>query len=189
MPGRVPTVTVPIYQVKVTLKGSKPPIWRGIQLHSDTRLGKLHRILQVVRGWTDSHLHQFIVGQTYYGVPDPHVDLDVRSERTVPLNRVLQAPKDKLIYEYDFGDSWEHELLLEQVLPADPAPRNPICVAGKRACPPEDCGGVWGYAEFLEVITLPDHEEHDSMLAWIGGSFDPEAFDVNEVNRMLGTIR
>ncbi len=116
MPRQVPSTSVPIYQVKVTLKGSKPPIWRRILVASDTRLGKLHRILQVVMGWTDSHLHQFIVGHTYYGVPHPDVDLDVRSERTVPLSRVLQAPKDKITYEYDFGDSWEHELLLEKVL-------------------------------------------------------------------------
>ena len=189
MPRRVPAMNVPIYQLKVTLKGSKPPIWRRIQVSSDTRLGKLHRILQVVMGWTDSHLHQFIVGQTYYGVPDPDFDTDVRSERTVPLNRVLQEPKDKIVYEYDFGDGWEHEVLLEKVLPPDPATRYPVCLTGKRACPPEDCGGIWGYAEFLEAIMSPDHEEHESMLEWIGGSFDPEEFDVDDVNNSLAIIR
>ena len=189
MPRRVSPVTVPIYQLKVTLKGSKPPIWRRIQVPSDTRLGKLHQILQVVMGWTDSHLHQFSVGQTTYGVPDLDVDLDVRSERTVPLSRVLEAPKDKIIYEYDFGDSWEHEVLLENVLSPDPATRYPICLAGKRACPPEDCGGVWGYAEFLEAIASPDHPEHESMLDWVGGRFDPEDFDLQEVNSSLATVR
>ena len=189
MPRQVPSTTVPIYQIKVTLKGSKPPIWRRILVASDTRLGKLHRILQDVMGWTDSHLHQFIVGQTYYGVPDPDFDLDVRSERTVPLNRVLQEPKDKIIYEYDFGDSWEHELLLEKVLPPDPEARYPLCLTGKRACPPEDCGGVWGYAEFLEAITSSEHEEHETMLEWIGGRFDAEEFDVDEVNSSLATTR
>ncbi len=189
MPRRVSAVSVPIYQLKVTLKGSKPPIWRRIQVPSDTRLGKLHRILQVVMGWTDSHLHQFIVGQTYYGVPDPDFGTDVRSERTVPLNRVLQEPKDKIVYEYDFGDSWEHEVLLEKVLPPDPETRYPMCLTGKRACPPEDCGGIWGYAEFLEAIRSPEHEEHESMLEWIGGSFDPEEFDVDDVNAGLAAIR
>ena len=189
MPRRAKPVTVPIYQLKVTLRGSKPPIWRRILVPSDIRLGKLHRVLQEVMGWTDSHLHQFIVGDDFYGVPHPDYDLDIQSERTVPLSRVLLVPKDKIIYEYDFGDSWEHELLLEKVLPPDPETRYPICVTGKRACPPEDCGGVWGYAEFLQAIKSPDHEEHESMLEWIGDDFDPEAFDLAEVNRSLAAIR
>jgi hypothetical protein len=189
MPRQVPSASVPIYQVKVTLRGSKPPIWRRILVASDTRLGKLHRILQVVMGWTDSHLHQFMVGHTAYGVPDPDFDLDVRSERTVPLSRVLQAPKDKIIYEYDFGDSWEHELLLEKVLAPDPAIRYPICVTGKRACPPEDCGGIWGYAELLEALASPNHPEHASMRDWVGDDFEPEAFDLEAVNSMLRQIR
>ena len=189
MPRQVSSTHMPIYQVKVTLKGSKPPIWRRILVASDTRLGKLHRILQDVMGWTDSHLHQFIVGQTYYGVPDPDFDMDVRSERTVPLNRVLQEPKDKIIYEYDFGDSWEHELLLEKVLAADPTIRYPVCVTGKRACPPEDCGGIWGYVELLEALASPDHPEHASMIEWAGDDFDPEAFDLEDVNSMLRRTR
>ena|SRR5215207_8324310 len=97
MPRRVPPPNVAIYQVKVTLKGSKPPIWRRLLVPSDTRLGKFHEILQIAMGWTDSHLHQFIVGQTFYGTPDPDFGLEVRSERTVPLSTVLRAPKDKLI--------------------------------------------------------------------------------------------
>ncbi len=113
----------------------------------------------------------------------------VRSERTVPLSCVLQEPKDKIIYEYDFGDSWEHELLLEKVLAPDPAIRYPICVTGKRACPPEDCGGIWGYAELLEALASPNHPEHASMLEWAGDDFDPEAFDLEAVNSMLRQIR
>lgn len=189
MPRRVSSENVPIYQLKVTLKGTKPPIWRRIQVPADTRLGKLHRILQTVMGWTDSHLHQFIVGETFYGVPDRDFDLDVRSERTVRLDQVLPAPKAKIVYEYDFGDSWEHELLLEKIVPPDPATRYPICLAGKRACPPEDVGGVWGYAEFLETITSPDHPEHEEMLDWVGGEFDPEEFDLQAVNSQLARIR
>ncbi len=120
---------------------------------------------------------------------DPDFDLDVRSERTVPLSRVLQEPRDKIIYEYDFGDSWEHELLLEKVLAPDPAVRYPICVTGKRACPPEDCGGIWGYAELLEALSSPNHPEHVSMREWAGDDFDPEAFDLEAVNDMLRQIR
>ncbi len=180
---------VPIYQVKITLRGIKPSIWRRIQLRSDTRLGKLHQIIQVVMGWTDSHLHQFIAGHIYYGIPDPEYGMEVRSERVVPLSQVLSVPKAKFLYEYDFGDSWEHELLLEQIIAPDPATRYPMCLAGKRACPPEDCGGVWGYAELLEAIHDPDHPEHETMLEWIGGSFDPEAFDLQAVNRLLTRIR
>ncbi len=189
MPRRVPPVNVPIYQLKVTLRGSKPPIWRRIQVPSDIRLGKLHQVLQIAMGWTDSHLHQFITAEGYYGTPDPDFGMDVRSERTVPLNRVLQAPKDKIIYEYDFGDSWEHEVLLEKVLEPDPAVRYPICLTGKRACPPEDCGGIWGYAELLETLASPDHPEHESILEWVGEDFDPEAFDPAEVNSRLARIR
>ena len=189
MPRQIPAPSVPIYQIKVTLKGSKPPIWRRILVASDTRLGKLHRILQVVMGWTDSHLHQFMVGPTAYGVPDPDFDLDVRSERTVPLSRVLQAPKDKIIYEYDFGDSWEHELLLEKLLAPDPTIRYPLCVTGKRACPPEDCGGIWGYAEVVEALASPEHPEHRRMRELMGDDFDPEAFDLEAVNSRLRRIR
>jgi len=189
MPRRVPPVNGPIYQVKVTLKGSKPPIWRRILVPSAIRLGKFHDVLQIVMGWTDSHLHQFTVGDVYYGTPDPEFGLEVRSERTVPLNRLLQAPKDKLIYEYDFGDSWDHEVLLEKVLAPDPALHYPICLTGKRACPPEDCGGIWGYADFLDAIASPDHPEHATMLEWSGGEFDAEAFDITAVNQMLAAVR
>jgi len=189
MPRRVSSANVPIYQLKVTLTGIKPPIWRRIQMPSDMRLDKLHQILQVVMGWTDSHLHQFSVGHTSYGILDPDLDMDIRSERTVQLSHILPSPKAKCIYEYDFGDSWEHELVLEQIVTPDPATRYPICLAGKRACPPEDCGGVWGYAEFLEAIHDPDHPEHETMLDWIGGNFDPEAFDLDTVNRLLTRIR
>ena len=189
MPRRVPPPTVPIYQVKVTLKGSKPPIWRRLLVPSNTRLGKFHEMLQIVMGWTDSHLHQFIVGQTFYGTPEPDFGLEVRSERTVLLSTVLRMPKDKIIYEYDFGDSWEHEVLLEKIVPPDPETRYPVCLTGKRACPPEDCGGIWGYAEFLDAVASPTHPEHESMLEWIGGEFNPEEFDLSDVNRVLTTLR
>lgn len=119
----------------------------------------------------------------------PEYDFDVRSERTVKLSQLVPGEKFKFLYTYDMGDSWEHEILVEKVLPAEPQTRYPICLTGKRACPPEDCGGVWGYTEFLEAIQEPDHPEHESMLEWVGGAFDPDAFTLDEVNQQLKQIR
>lgn len=187
-PRKQPTETL-IYQLKITLKDSKPPIWRRVQVPSDVSLAKLHRIIQEVMGWSDYHLHQFRLGETYYGVPDPDDFHEVEDEKTVKLSRLVSRPKAKLLYEYDFGDSWEHEILLEKILLPEPGVQYPVCITGKRACPPEDCGGVWGYGDFLEAIQNPDHPEHDEMLEWVGGSFDPEAFDLDEVNRTLRRVK
>ena len=178
-----------VYQLKVTLKDSKPPIWRRIQVTGDTSLFKLHRILQVVMGWTDSHLHQFIVRDSYYGTPHPDFGFEVRNEKRVALAEIASSPKTKFMYEYDFGDSWEHEVLIEKILSPEAGVRYPNCLTGKRACPPEDCGGVWGYASLLEAIQDSHHPDHEEMLEWVGGSFDPEAFDLDTVNRELKRLR
>jgi hypothetical protein len=177
-----------IYQLKITLKDSKPPIWRRVEVPDDITLAKLHAIIQAAMGWTDSHLHMFTAGRTSYGVPDPNYDEDVRDERRVKLNQLLTEPKQKLSYEYDFGDSWTHVVLLEQVREPAPGLRYPRCTAGKRACPPEDCGGVWGYADFLAAVADPEHPEHDDMIEWAGGEFDPELFDPDEVNAELRQV-
>jgi len=141
-------------------------------------------------GWSNSHLHQFIVGDTYYGVPDPEFDhLETHNEKRFRLNQLVARPKDKLVYEYDFGDSWNHEIMLEKILAAEPGVRYPICITGKRATPPEDCGGVGGYEDLLRTIQDPEHEEHESMLTWLGGAFDPEAFNVADINKALRRIR
>jgi hypothetical protein len=170
---------------KVTLKGSRPPIWRRLQVISDTTLAQLHRILQCVMGWEDAHLYQFIVSGIRYGDPRLLGELDAEDARTVPLATLGLREKAKFLYEYDFGDSWEHELRVEKILPRDEGKRYPVCLTGKRACPPEDCGGIWGYASFLEAIRDPEHPEHDEMLEWVGGEFDPDSFDQDEVNREL----
>ena len=182
---------VPIYQIKVTLDDSKPPIWRRILVRSDITLGQLHDILQAVMGWTGYHLHQFIVGRTYYGVPDPDYEgfLEMHDESRVKLNQIVTGEKYKFRYEYDFGDSWLHNLLVEKVLPPEPGQQVPVCIKGKGACPPEDVGGIWGYYTFLEAIQDPDHPEHEDYLEWVGEEFDPEAFDLDEVNEMLRALR
>lgn len=175
-----------IYQIKVALQGAKPPIWRRLLIEGSVKLSRFHEVLQIVMGWTDSHLHQFQAGGRTFGVPDPDWGLDeVEDERRFRLDQVLMREKDWLIYDYDFGDGWSHKVTLEKILPFDPKVRLPVCAKAKRACPPEDVGGIWGYAHFLEAIADPKHEEHDELLEWVGGDFDPEAYDLDEVNAIL----
>ena len=182
---------VPIYQIKVTLEDSKPPIWRRLLVRSDITLAGLHRIIQAAMGWWDYHLHQFIVGGTYFGEPHPDYDdyLDMHDERDVTLRQIVPGEGFKFRYEYDFGDSWLHQVLVEKILPPEPGQHYPACLKGRRACPPEDVGGIWGYYGFLEAIQDPNHPEHEDYKEWIGGEFNPEAFDLDEVNRALRTSR
>jgi hypothetical protein len=189
MPTSRTSVPSSIYQIRVTLKGVRPPIWRRLLVAGDTRLARLHDVLQIAMGWTDSHLHQFTAGGIAYGQPDREYGLDVRDERRVALSQVLAREKAKLAYQYDFGDSWEHDVLVEKILAPEPGVRYPICIAGRRACPPEDCGGIWGYAGFIEAIRDPQHPEHDDTLEWIGGDFDPEQLDLDAINQELSRIR
>jgi hypothetical protein len=178
-----------VYQIKVTLKGSKPPIWRRIQIASETTLAQLHRIVQRAMGWEGYHLYQFIVGGIEYGDPKMLEEMEGEDARTVTLATLVRSEKFKFIYEYDFGDGWEHELLVEKILPLEAGKHYPLCLTGKRACPPEDCGGIWGYASLLEAIHDPKHPEHDEMLQWVGGAFDPDAFDLDEVNTELQRLK
>ena len=191
MARRKQATLAPIYQLKVTLKGSKPPIWRRIQVSSSTTLEQFHQVLQTVMGWYDCHLHQFSIGGIDYGQPSPDFGFgqDIRNEKSVPLSRVVPGEKFKFDYTYDFGDGWEHQIVVEKVLPPDPEVQYPVCLKGKRNCPPSDCGGIWGYAELLEVLTESEHPDHEEMLEWVGGSFDPEAFDLDEINQKLGSLK
>lgn len=181
-----------IYQLKISLRGITPPIWRRIHVPSDVRLSMLHPILQVVMGWTNSHMHQFKMGKTYYGETYPD-DMDgmpeTRDERKTKLAEVVSRPRAKFVYEYDFGDSWEHEIALEKILPAEAGVRYPLCLAGQRACPPEDCGGVWGYGDLLDALQDEEHPDREELLEWLGEGFDPEAFHLAQVNAMLKQIR
>jgi hypothetical protein len=188
--NRMPPKSDTIYQIKVTLRDSKPPIWRRIQVRSDTRLDQMHAILQEVMGWDDYHLHQFIIFGDYYGEPDPDFDfIEMKDQRKYKLSDFLAETGVQFVYEYDFGDSWEHILLLEKILSAEIDVQYPVCLKGKRACPPEDVGGIWGYEEFLEAIADPEHEKHEEYLEWIGGDFDPEEFDLEEVNEGLRYLK
>lgn len=185
MPGRGPTS---IHQLKVTLRGIRPPIWRRIQVPSTINLRRLHDVIQETMGWTQSHLYAFEVDGEQYGEPSPGDDLPMRSAKSTQLRRIAPEAGGRFLYTYDFGDNWEHLVQVEKVLPPGPGVAYPRCVTGKRACPPEDVGGIWGYQEFLEAIEDPDHEEHESLLEWVGGEFDPEAFDSRAVNAALAVL-
>ncbi|MGD8674579.1 MAG: plasmid pRiA4b ORF-3 family protein [Desulfobacterales bacterium] len=177
-----------LYQIKVTLVGSKPPIWRRLIVKDNIRLDQLHSVLQVAMGWFNYHLHQYRVGRSYIGIPDPDFDIDVKDERKVYLLDIISTPKDNFVYEYDFGDGWEHKIVLEKILSLDFF-ESPVVIKGKKACPPEDCGGIWGYSDFLDAIQDPKHAEHESMLEWVGGEFDPDEFDMNFINKKLNDLK
>lgn len=181
------TETNLVYQLKITLTGSTPPIWRRVQMHGNTSFSRLHDILQIAMGWTDSHLHEFVIRDTRYGFPDMEWDPLERpkDERRVRLGQLVTREQDRFTYEYDFGDGWTHEIVVEKILPPEPGLPYPRCIAGKRACPPEDVGGMSGYEHFIKAIRDPRHEEHDELLTWAGGVFNPEAFDMEAVNQQL----
>lgn len=182
------TPAVPVYELKITLKGIRPPIWRRFRVRSDISLGRLHVVLQTVMGWTDSHLHQFRAGGRVYGVPDPGgsgFGPKVLDERRARLSALLPEEKDRFTYDYDFGDGWEHTVVVEKILPPDREVPAPWCVRGRRACPPEDCGGPWGYEEMLEAVADPGHPRRDEIVEWLGGEWDPEEFDPETVNALL----
>jgi len=179
-----------LYQFKITLLGAKPPIWRRIQV-KDCTLDKLHEHIQTAMGWTNSHLHQFDIKEEQYGDPelldDGFEDFECVDSTKTNLSQILPKTGKRFAfkYVYDFGDGWEHEVLFEGTPAVDPKAKYPICLEGERACPPDDCGGVWGYGDFLEAIANPRHEEHESMLEWIGGRFDPEEFDAKQATKEM----
>ncbi|MEO6726018.1 MAG: plasmid pRiA4b ORF-3 family protein [Blastocatellia bacterium] len=182
-----------VYQLKVTLKGFKPAIWRRILVKSDDTLGTLHVIVQMVMGWSGGHMHQFILGKRpnflFIGSPVGFDDGEMENEDEVTVNQVLPVVKTKMIYEYDFGDGWEHEIALEKTVPAEKGIYYPQCLAGENACPPDDVGGVWGYDNFLKAIKDPKHPEHEELLEWSGGDFDPQEFDLADVNKRLKNLK
>jgi hypothetical protein len=175
-----------IYQLKITLNHIRPPVWRRLLTLASVSLTDLHDFIQGIMPWDDSHLFLFQKGRKIFSEHDPFnpgsTDID---SSEVSLAEVLTAPKQELSYVYDFGDSWEHTIVLERILPYDPESIYPLCVGGERACPPEDCGGPPGYADMLAALKNPNHPEHELYLDWIGDDFDPEAFDIGEANDAL----
>ena len=156
------------------------------------KLNRLHDVLQVVMGWTDSHLHQFRVGSVIYCLPsddDFYPGGEQRDERRFRLADIAQREKTALIYEYDFGDGWEHEVVVEKVLAADSEKKCAVCLDGKNARLPEDCGGIFGYYDLLKAINNPKHAEHQQLLDWLGGPFDPSHFDLQETNTLLRGLK
>jgi hypothetical protein len=178
-----------LYQFKITLLESQPPIWRRIQVRNGT-LDKLHLQIQTAMGWTNSHLHQFEIDGERHGDPelidDGFEDFECVDSTIRKISEIV--PKDgkrfQFTYEYDFGDCWKHDVLFEGCLKAEKGGRYPLCVEGERACPPEDVGGIGGYEEFLEALADPKHEQHDDFVEW-AGEFDPEMFDVEKTTKAM----
>ena len=181
----------PAYQLKITLRGvSKPPVWRRVIVPAGLTLDLLHEVILRAMGWDGGHLHVFSTAWDDYGTPDS--ELGHADERGVTLREVLARSGDKMRYTYDFGDDWEHDVVLEKVLPAEPGGARSSCLAGKGACPPDDCGGVWGYANLKEILADPDDEEHEDLLEWLGldsaADFDPAEFHLDQVNVRLSYL-
>ncbi len=177
----------PIFQLKISLRDIEPPIWRRVQVPEDTKLPRLHRIVQILFNWEDYHLHDFIAGRRVYSVPDPDDAFNERTvvdERGVPISWITKRVGDTFEYVYDFGDDWHHEILLEAILLPEPASFYPRCIDGARNAPPEDAGGAGGYVDYLEALADPQHDEHENLLAW-RGPFDPEAFSIDAINASL----
>ncbi len=192
-PGGAPAF--PTYQLKITLEVVKPAIWRRLSVPGNASLGWLHAAIQLAMGWTNSHLHQFEVGGRLFS--DPPVNTpgfeggaEVLDEAKFSLLDIAPNEKDVLHYEYDFGDGWQHAIVVEKILPPEPGTATvAVCLAGKRACPPDDCGGPWGYQDLLKILRNPRHKEHNSMKEWLGRPFDSEAFDPASTNAHLRMLK
>jgi hypothetical protein len=182
-----------VYQVKITLKQIRPPIWRRLLVPASLTLQQFHQVIQVAMDrWHGGHLHQFEIDDEYYSEPAPPGEdwgMPMMDTTHVKLLDVLGGENSKLLYTYDFGDNWQHEIVVEKILPLDPQMTYPICLKGKRACPPEDCGGPWGYAELLEILAHPKHPEYRERKAWLIADFDPESFDLHRINAALTRLK
>ena len=180
--------SLPIFQFKITLQHIEPPIWRRV-LTNDCSLDEFHDIIQVCMGWEDEHMHAFVIEGEQYTAIDGADSYEYRDSCSVRISDLVEQESVRFRYDYDFGDDWNHIIDIEKTLPVEEGVRYPRCVDGKRACPPEDCGGPYGYPYFLDKIQDPEHEEHEETLEWVGGEFDPEGFDLEEINQELQELR
>jgi Plasmid pRiA4b ORF-3-like protein len=182
----VPTPTV--HRLKITLRGIRPPIWRRIEVPTNLSLFELSAVLEAAMGWLGGHLHAYDAGGVTYQLPDDYdspFGRRIVDERKARLGRVLPSVGAKMTFDYDFGDGWQHDVVVEAIGPGDKNVTYPRCVTGRRACPPDDCGGPWGYGDLLEVLADPNHPEHAARLEWCGGPLDPEAFDIEATNTAM----
>lgn len=178
-----------IYQFTITLKDIKPAIWRRIQVPENYTFWDFHVAIQDAMGWTDSHLHAFkMINPKTNKTEELGIPGDIDFEEFVMhagweenIADWFLEENDKASYNYDFGDDWKHEIVLEKIVPKEDGVKYPVCLGGERACPPEDCGGIWGYEELLETISNPEDEEYERMMQWLGGNFDPEYFSSKKV--------
>jgi hypothetical protein len=188
---RVKQLTTLQYQLRIELQEVQPLVWRRLVVPENVALSKLAVILQYTMGWHGGHLHEFVVGRVHYGIPDedwpnpePFVD-----ERRVRLNTLVESGAKRFTFLYDFGDGWEHTIKIEDLVMPENEGKRIRCLAGENACPPEDVGGAHAYFDFVAAIRDPTHAEHDSYLRWVGGNFDPSAFDLDDVDDRLSTIK
>jgi hypothetical protein len=177
-------------RLRIQLNEVDPVVWRRLLVPGSVRLAKLGPMLLAAMGWSNSHLHAFRVGDTTYGMQleDDDFDDDEIDETSVT---VLQALRElqPFTFAYDFGDGWEHDVVIEELTYSDTGLKFAVCLDGERACPPDDVGSPGGYAAFLAAIADPGHEEHADLLEWVGGSFDPAGFDVANANALLQKLR
>ena len=182
-----------IYQLKITLRGSKPSIWRRVLEERTATFLDLHLIIQSAMGWDNSHLYEFNVFGTRIADLDPDFDDDFGMKKldasSITIGDTFEEPGKKFTYEYDFGDGWIHQIAVEKILPRDSKLKYPICIAGKMNCPPEDCGGIWGFYNLIEIMKDKKHPEYQHYLEWLGGKYDPEYFDKEEINLELESLR
>jgi hypothetical protein len=177
-----------IYQFKITLEDSKPVIWRRIQVPENYTFWDLHVAIQDAMGWYDCHLHQFEMvdpkqsEQVTIGKPDEEFDEPILTEWKTSIADYFSLKNKKAFYTYDFGDDWRHKIVLEKIAPIEVEQTYPQCVAGEMACPPEDCGGIYGYQDLIEIMNDPKHEDHESMLEWLGRELEPTAFSIDSIH-------
>ena len=188
MPART-DLSKDVLQIQIALLNTEPKIWRRLLVPPQFTLSRLHRAIQIAMGWEDDHLHEFRVGKQMYGQPDEDHDpfgiTRRKDERYVLVSELFLRVGSKALYTYDFGDSWEHQIVLEKRLKPDPDVIYPVCVAGEMACPPEDIGGIYGYYELVEAIRDPEHMRHGEMLEWVGEDWDPQRFSLEKINHAL----
>ena len=171
-----------VYQLKITLQDTEPPIWRRVLVPGAFRLSELHRVIQSAMGWSNDHLHQFEVDGKVFGVPDGDSWQPIEPEAGVRLYSTAPGVGVEFAYRYDFGDDWLHLVTVEQILTSDGG-HYPRCIGGDRRCPPEDSGGPGGYAAILEVLADPGHEDYEHLVNWLRDEdWDAEAFNIDVPN-------